>query len=116
MPEEASEVCQWLVTEWAEHFGRALEAMAEEKPDVAIEAQPLPRSEDAPNSEPWLWWQQDFSITPVGRIWTGATGPSWGTIGGRVLKAAGVENEDLEGARSTYLESCTNPCRHSRRL
>ena len=101
MPETA-EIQQWLATEWADHFARSLEAMAEEKPSVVIQSHAYTVEEEGADS--MLWWQQEFSIAPGKPCWFGASSQSWSAIGGRVLKAAGVENEDADGARGTYLE------------
>lgn len=106
MPEGNAETRQWLATEWAEHFASALEAMAEEKPGVAVEPYTYTRTAEEPGAAPqsMLWWKQEFSVAPGVRCWFGAAAQSWEAIGGRVLKVAGIENEDKEGAHGTYLE------------
>lgn len=102
MPDDALENYHRLAAEWAEHFSRALETMAGQKPEVAIEGHTL-RSEES-GVDPVLWWQSDYSLPAGARLWAGATAKSWQAISLRVLKAAGVEGEDPESARSTYLE------------
>ena len=54
-----------------------------------------------------LWWEQPLNLSPDALIWIGAGEPAWGGIGNRVLRSAGVEEEDRETFRSTYLEIVT---------
>ena len=103
MPDGTPEIRQWLAEEWAGHFARSIEAVAEEKPAVAIEP-PAP-DPDEPSGDPAiLWWRQEFSFASGAACWFGARNESWDVVGRRILKAAGVAEEDPEGVRATYLE------------
>ena len=104
MSDPTAESREWLASEWAAHFAQAIEAMAEEKPGVSLEDFTFTSKTPDGTAEPVLWWRQEFSVAPGVPCWVGAPAQSWSAIGGRVLKAAGVDSEDVEGSRDTYLE------------
>src|SRR5690349_24944276 len=104
MPEATSDLYGWLSKKWTEHFAQAIDAMCGEHPEFATQPQTLSAEQIAEGSEAFLWWRQDFSIAGEARCWIGASDSSWRTIGGQVLKAAGIEDGQTEDIRGTYLE------------
>jgi flagellar motor switch protein FliN/FliY len=104
MPEATQELYGWLSKKWTEHFAQAIDAMCGEHPEFATQPQTLSAEQIAEGSEAILWWRQDFTIAGEARCWIGASDTSWRTIGGQVLKAAGIEDGQAEDIRGTYLE------------
>ena len=94
-----------FATELAAQFARVLESMIGEAPQVEATAGPLPEADR--KSPEYLWWQQPFTLAPDAVVWIGAGSEAWAGIGARVLRGAGVEEEDRDGYRSTYLEIAT---------
>ena len=92
---------QWLASEFAGQLRGVLESMAGEAPAVQFEPCELPLTSA---EQEFLWWEQPFSLAPDAIVWIRAGQPAWEAIGGRVLRSAGVEEEDRETSRSTYLE------------
>jgi len=90
----------WLASDFAARLSSVLEAMTGEAPSVQHAAHDP--SELAP--EGYLCWEQPLSLSPEATTWIAASPAAWKAIGGRVLKAAGVDDVDDESARSTYLE------------
>ncbi len=103
MPEQNA-VLTWLAEELAGQIRSVLESMAGEAPSVQFDSCEVPQADSV---EQDLWWEQPLSLSPDARIWIGAGLPAWEGIGGRVLRGAGVEEEDRETSRSTYLEIVT---------
>lgn len=95
---------QWLASELAGQLRGVLEAMAGEAPAAQFDPCELP---PAGADQEFLWWEQPFSLSPDAILWIGASQPAWEKIGARVLRSAGVEEEDPETSRSTYLEIVT---------
>ena len=79
--------------------------MAGEAPSIQFDSLRSPAERDSAEQD--LWWEQPLSLSPDARIWIGAGLPAWEGIGNRVLRSAGVEEEDRETSRSTYLEIVT---------
>ena len=103
MPEQNA-AFNWLASEFAAQLARVLESMAGEAPSVQFDPYVLPEAELV--EQDFVWWEQPLNLSPDAVIWTGAGQQAWQGIGGRVLRAAGVE-EDPETSRSTYLEILT---------
>jgi flagellar motor switch protein FliN/FliY len=94
---------RWLAAEFAARISQVLESMAGEAPNLQFE-----EIQDIHSAGPdFLWWEQALSLGPHARIWIGAGQPAWEAIGARVLRSAGVEEQDPETSRSTYLEIVT---------
>jgi len=100
----ALESSLWLAEELALQLSRALESMSGEATQVAHAPYSLNADEIDPAKSGWLWQEQTFSLGPEARIWVAAAQTSWEEIGNRVLRAAGVEDNDPDSIRSTYLE------------
>jgi flagellar motor switch protein FliN/FliY len=94
----------WLASELAGQLRGVLEAMAGEAPAAQFDRCELP---PAGTDQEFLWWEQPFSLSPDAILWIGAGQPAWEKIGARVLRSAGVEEEDRDTSRSTYLEIVT---------
>jgi flagellar motor switch protein FliN len=103
MPDDTASA--WLGTDLARQLSRVLESMVGEAPQ--IEATPAEIPEAERKSVDYLWWQQPFSLAPEAVAWIAASHQAWEGIGGRVLRAAGVEEQDLKSYRTTYLEVLT---------
>ncbi|HUJ49271.1 MAG TPA: flagellar motor switch protein FliN [Bryobacteraceae bacterium] len=103
MPEQNA-VLTWLAEELAGQIRGVLESMAGEAPRVQFDSCEVPETDSAEQN---LWWEQPLSLSPDALIWIGAGQPAWEGIGQRVLRGAGVEEEDRETSRSTYLEIVT---------
>ena len=87
----------WLIQEWAAVFARVIESMTGEAPQADVQTVERPIGDDA------FWWEQNFTVTG-GSAWVGVATAGWKEIGGIVLKAAGVEDDDEAGFKSTYQE------------
>ena len=98
----APESLAWLAEECARQLTRVLESMIGEAPLVSYGKHELQATEVEP--EQFFWWEQPFNLAPDAAVWIGAGAPGWEEIGKRVLRSAGVEDEDAETLRSTYLE------------
>lgn len=90
----------WLTEEWAKGIAGAIEGMTGAAPAQDIQAAP----EDAADDDGLLWWEQSFSPGLDAALWVGAGEPSWKLIGDRVLRAAGIDDGDLDTLQGTYRE------------
>ena len=103
MPDDTASA--WLATDLARQLTRVLESMVGEAPRIETTPAEIPEAErKLPDT---LWWQQPFSLAPDAVAWIAASQQAWEGIGGRVLRAAGVEEQDLKSYRTTYLEVLT---------
>lgn len=87
-----------LVEQWREEFGRVMEAMADMRPGMELDAE-APR-----DSAGMLWWKQPFSLAPGAAFWIGAKTEAWNALGRVTLSAAGIQSADQEELKGTYLE------------
>jgi flagellar motor switch protein FliN/FliY len=94
----------WLAENWAAQLTRAVESMAGEAPEVAFAVHELSSGDLETGPDKVCWWEQTFSLGTDSLIWIGAAPATWREIGNRVLRNAGVEEEDVETVRGTYLE------------
>ncbi|MBZ5611682.1 MAG: flagellar motor switch protein FliN [Acidobacteriia bacterium] len=102
MPDETTTgSAAWLAEEWAKQLTRVLETMAGEAPAVTYFSDEL--RADEPDSEELLWWEQPLSVDDA-LIWIGAGRASWEDIGKRVMRSAGIDEQDPEVLQGTYLE------------
>ncbi len=74
-----------------------LESMTDQKPSVTWKPGSSPEGDV-------LWWGQILNVDEAPLIWVGAPEPSWHELGGRTLRAAGIETVETPDARNTYLE------------
>jgi len=85
----------------AEALGQAIEGMTGERPEVSIGAA-LEGAAAAP--EGCAWWRQLYSLAADAYVQVGAPEDSWSAIGNGILKAAGIDDGDLESIRGTFTE------------
>jgi flagellar motor switch protein FliN/FliY len=85
----------------ADALGQAIEGMTGEKPEVSIGAG-VEGAAAAPDG--YTWWRQSFSLAADAHVQVGAPEDSWSAIGNSILKAAGIDDGDLESIRSTFTE------------
>ena len=104
MPEHESPESAWLGEECARQLIRVIESMTGDSPIVTHAPHQLSPADIKPEDEEFFWWEQPFTLAPEAIAWIGAGAASWAEIGNRVLQSAGVEGEDRETVRSTYLE------------
>lgn len=102
MPE--AEPSAWLPEEWARQLSRVVESMIGETASIAHAPHQLAAAELDPSNEGFFWWEQHFSSVSNAPVWIGAATKTWEEIGTRVLRSAGVEDNDRDSLRSTYSE------------
>jgi flagellar motor switch protein FliN/FliY len=83
-------------------LSQAIEGMTGERPAVSVGAAMAAGQASLP--EGCAWWRQSFSFAPDARVHIGAAESSWSEIGNSILKAAGIDDGDLESIRSTFTE------------
>ncbi|HBY60437.1 MAG TPA: hypothetical protein DEH78_11480 [Solibacterales bacterium] len=88
----------WFTSEWAERLRQSIEAMTGESP--VVEPVPVP----AGREENCLWWVQPLSAGTGAALAVGATAAAWREIGGRTLRAAGIDQADDADLEGTYRE------------
>lgn len=90
----------WLARSWAEGLAQVLESMTGERPEVeAVRADETPSQErDA------LCWEQGFDLCDGPAAWALLPEPLWRGLGGRTLRAAGVEAADAAETKSACHE------------
>ncbi len=93
-----AEIRHGLFEEFSARLAAVLETMVGERPGVEIE-----ELGDVP-ADAVLLWKQPFSGIS-GAVWVAAEKAGWTTVGGQVLKAAGIEENDAASLKSTYLET-----------
>lgn len=96
------ENAQWLMEHWTGALAGAIESMTEQRPECQFAAEPL-----EPAAEPTagtITWQQFFKGLDQAAMWVSAPEKTWSEIGGRTLRAAGIESAEPADARNTYLE------------
>ena len=86
---------------FAQALAQVLESMADARPECQWTEGAEPQALEA---EDLLWWAQPFSIDPGPLVWVGAPAAAWADLGGRTLRAAGLDEVDSEHARNTWLE------------
>lgn len=93
-----ADIRHWLSEEFSSRLATVFEAMAGERPAIEIE------KDSALPADVVLRWRQPFSGVP-GAIWIATSDAGWSAAGGHILRAAGVEEDDPDGFKSTYLET-----------
>ena len=93
----------WLAVTFCARLAEVLEAMTGSRPAISVAGAPEELETSAPDEE-LLWWDQPLSISPEARVWIGCTNAGWSALGGRALKAAGIEDAEETDIRQTYLE------------
>ena len=99
---------RWFAEEWTALLGTVLESLAGERPKLSCSAPAAGATLAACGEEigvehgAILWWQYHFPLPGAPSIWIGAPRDAWTQLAGRILGAAGVEDDSQ--ARETYLE------------
>ena len=109
MPQEPvpleGDAALWLAEEWGRQISRAVESMTGDTVLITFAPHRLsPPETDPSKTQEVLWWEQPLSLGPDSKIWVGAERRSWGEIGNRVLRSAGVDDAYQDDIRGTYLE------------
>jgi flagellar motor switch protein FliN len=106
MSEPLTENAQWLMEHWAAALAGAVESMTEQRPETQWTAEAADAgaagAEDL--SAGTICWQQFFKGIEQAAMWVTAPEKTWTEIGGRTLRAAGIESAEPADARNTYLE------------
>ena len=90
-----------LMGPWTAAVAQILESMTDSRPEVAWRAGGPPEPEQVGQA---LWWEQRFRTGPNPAVWIGAQESTWSELGGRTLRAAGLETVEPADARNTWLE------------
>jgi len=98
MTEDANELLRYLAEEWTALLVQILESMTDQKPKATW------KSASAPAADGMLWWAQNLNLAQAPLIWVGAAAQAWNDLGGRTLRAAGIETADPADAKNTYFE------------
>jgi flagellar motor switch protein FliN/FliY len=104
MADNAPAPANWLAEAWSKQLATVLESMAGEAPQVKFTACQFSDTMSVSGEDGFHWWQQSFSLGPEALVWIGASERSWQEVGSRVLRSAGVDEQDHESIKSTYLE------------
>ena len=103
---------RWFAEEWAKLLATVLESLAGERPQLtcAPPAAPLPAASEeiARQHGAIWWWKQHLPLPGEPSLWIGAPQHTWSQLAGRILGAAGVEDESQ--ARETYVEILQQSC------
>jgi flagellar motor switch protein FliN/FliY len=102
----AGDSFRWLAEQWAARLGQVLESMTLERPEVSVESTP-PALEAGSET---LWWRQEWNLAARPLLLTGVPRDTWMELGGRMLRAAGVEDPSPADARQTCLEILSQTC------
>lgn len=83
---------------WSKEFVNALEAMADERPEMEVRA-------GAPTAPAGVvWWKQSLDAAPGSALWIGTPREVCGLFGQRILSAAGIDSNDDTERKNAYLE------------
>src|SRR5712691_1438912 len=107
MKPDRSQLVAWLAENWTSKLGQILESMADQRPRIEWKqmAPPPAAGADVPAGDAGLfWWEQSFNVLPESAVWIGAPETTWMELGGRILRAAGVDEVATADAKNTYLE------------
>lgn len=97
------QAANWLKEQWTAKLVLILESMTDQRP-AAVWDPEGEQAESAGTAGAALVWEQSLSRWPEPVIWIAAPDPTWQDLGGRTLKAAGVEEVEEADARNTWLE------------
>jgi len=99
MSEAAGEILRVLAGQWSDLLVQIVQSMTDQKPKVNWNAVSPP--EAAGDS---FWWEQRLSLDESAVIQVGAPAEAWRELGGRTLRAAGIDTVEEADAKNTYLE------------
>src|SRR6266545_2135492 len=99
MAESTQELLNFLSGEFSALLAQILESMTDQAPKVSAS----PAAEAGPGGD-ILWWEQALNIAETPLMWAGAPAATWQDLGGRTLRAAGIDTVELADAKNTYIE------------
>jgi flagellar motor switch protein FliN/FliY len=99
MTESAKEIVRSLAGQWSDLLVQIVQSMTDQKPKAHWSE--IDGPEGAADA---FWWEQRLSLGETAAIWVGAPVQAWTELGGRTLRAAGIESVEEADARNTYLE------------
>lgn len=83
---------------WSKEFGKALEAMADERPEMDV------RQGSASVDGDVVWWKQVLDAAPDAAVWIGCARDAAARFGHSILAAAGIDSAEEEEQKNAYLE------------
>jgi flagellar motor switch protein FliN/FliY len=92
----------WLLNEWAESIARSLQSMADERPGIIWQPDELPG--DPTPAGLGLRLEIPLSLFPETLLWVTLAPDAVGELGGRTLRAAGIEDADVDEVKNTCME------------
>jgi flagellar motor switch protein FliN len=95
---------RWLMEQWTAALAAAIESMTEQRPEVEFAASGEDGETAAEPGAAALCWEQGFQDIPQPALWVTAPEKTWLELGGRTLRAAGIDAAEASDARNTYLE------------
>ena len=101
MGAETEDRTRGLTGEFAAALAQVTESMTGQRAELRWDPHVERLPEDGGET---LWWAQVLSLFPLPAIWVGTPRPVWEELGGRTLRAAGLEPVDPADARSTWME------------
>jgi flagellar motor switch protein FliN/FliY len=101
---QAPDYANWLMEQWTAALAAAIESMTEDRPEVQFAPRGDPATGETGESAGALCWEQGFGGIEPPAMWVTAPEKTWLELGGRTLRAAGIEAAEPADARNTYLE------------
>jgi flagellar motor switch protein FliN/FliY len=99
MTQSAGDILRSLAEKWSDLVVQTLLSMTDQQPKVNWSEVTPPVS-----AEGVFWWKQHLSFDDAALIFVGAPAQTWNELGGRTLRAAGIDTVEEADARNTYLE------------
>jgi flagellar motor switch protein FliN len=99
MTESANVILRSLAGQWSDLLVQILESMTDQKPKANWSDIAAPEA-----AADVFWWEQQLSLGQTARLRVGAPAKAWNELGGRTLRAAGIDTVEEADARNTYLE------------
>jgi flagellar motor switch protein FliN len=94
-----------LIGVFSEALAQVLESMTDQRPSAEWEAASgLLSTLGIEDPDDILWWAQPFEGIEQPAVWVGTPRATWEELGGRTLRAAGLETVELADARNTWME------------
>jgi flagellar motor switch protein FliN len=99
MAESTHEMLRFLSGEFSALLAQILGSMTDQHPKVSVSLTAAPD----PGGDR-LWWKQSLNIAAIPLLCAGAAERTWQELGGRTLRAAGIEAVEPGDAKNTYIE------------
>jgi flagellar motor switch protein FliN/FliY len=99
MTDSVHEMLRSLAARWSELLVEIVKSMTDQTPKANwTEVSGPPADADL------FWWEQHLNLGETAVVWAGAPAQSWSELGGRTLRAAGIDTVEEADAKNTYLE------------